>query len=257
MTTYDPPAVLGAITANAVPVVLIGGISIVAMFVFFVEAARMGARDRVYPMALWMTVLWWPHDGSYLLHLPDWWGRYDHWFMQLFWFAIVVTFLAECTYVVQTVRYGRDELSPGLSQTAHTARVLGALAAGVISWTLLKGAIDDPLYLLSFMATLLWGAPSGSALLGRRPDGRGQSVLEWIGFLVMAVFYSVASIGFFGGGFFHEWPYVSLCVASCLWAAAHLVQVWRSPAPMTSFRPGRAGTSGPAVAAAPGSAPTS
>lgn len=48
------------------------------MFVFFIEVGRMGRRDRVYPMALWMTVLWWPHDGSYLLHFDDWFSRWDH-----------------------------------------------------------------------------------------------------------------------------------------------------------------------------------
>ena len=33
-------------------------------------------------------------------------------------------------------------------------------------------------------------------MLGRRPDGRGQSLLEWIGYSVMAVFYSIVSIVF-------------------------------------------------------------
>jgi len=113
MNTYDPQQTLAAITDNAVPIVLIGGVSIVAMWVFFVEAARMSRRDKVAPMALWMTVLWWPHDGNYLLNFDDWFSRYDHWFMQLFWFAIIVTFVSESIYVVQTISYGRDELSPG------------------------------------------------------------------------------------------------------------------------------------------------
>lgn len=241
MGTYDPAATLAAITDNWVAVVAIGGLSIVAMFVYFIEAARMGARDKVYPMALWMTVLWWPHDGSYLLHFLDWFsGPADHWFMKLFWFAIVVTFLAESTFFVQTIRYARDELSPGLSQPLHTARVVGALAAGVVSWVLVKDAIADPLYLLTFMLTLLWGGPSGSALLGRRPDARGQSVLEWIGFTTMAVMYSITSIFFFGGGFFQQWPYVALCVLSSAWSAVHLRQVYRSPAPLASWTPRRA-----------------
>jgi hypothetical protein len=50
--TYDPQTTLQAISHNTVAVIGIGGISIVAMFVFFVEAARMGRRDQVYPMAL-------------------------------------------------------------------------------------------------------------------------------------------------------------------------------------------------------------
>jgi len=123
-------------------------------------------RDRVYPMALWMTALWWPHDGSYLLHFSDWFGgNHSHWFMQLFWFAIIVTFAAESVYAFQTIRYGRHELSPGRSQPWHAVRVFGAMSAGVISWALLKGALVDDLYLLSFMATLLWGGPSAGAML--------------------------------------------------------------------------------------------
>jgi hypothetical protein len=218
VNVYEPHHVLEAITDNAVAVVGIGGLSIVAMFVFFIEAGRMGRRDRVYPMALWMTALWWPHDGSYLLHFDDWFHGYHHWFMELFWFAIIVTFLAECVFFAQTIQYGRDELSPGRSQAEHTLRIVGAMAAGVVSWALLKGALDDRLYLLSFMGTLLWGGPSSSALLGRRPDGRGQSVLEWQAFSVMTVCYSICSIGFFGGGFFHSWQYVGICVAATIWS---------------------------------------
>jgi hypothetical protein len=58
VNTYDPRTTLDAISHNAVAVICIGGLSIVAMFVFFIEGARMGRRDRVYPMALWMTALW-------------------------------------------------------------------------------------------------------------------------------------------------------------------------------------------------------
>ena len=42
----------------------------------------MGRRDRVYPMALWMTALWWPHDGSKSPNSPRPWfdqaGIYSH-----------------------------------------------------------------------------------------------------------------------------------------------------------------------------------
>ena len=46
MNTYDPPTTLDAISHNAAVVIGIGGLSIIAMFVFFIEAARMGRRDR-------------------------------------------------------------------------------------------------------------------------------------------------------------------------------------------------------------------
>jgi len=252
VNTYDPQQVLDAISGNAVAVVLIGGLSILAMFVFFGEAARMGRRDHVYPMALWMTALWWPHDGSYLLHFDDWFNRYDHWFMQLFWLAIIVTFLAETVFFIQTVRYGREELSPGRSTREHGVRMVGALACGVISWSLVKGALQDDLYLLSFMATLLWGGPSSSALLGRRPEGRGQSVLEWAAFSVMTVCYSITSIGFFGGGFFHSWEYVGICIAATLWSFVLVRDVYASGSPMTSRGPRREPVRAVALAVAGG-----
>jgi hypothetical protein len=236
VNTYDPQIALDAISRNAFAVVVIGGLSIVAMFVFFVEGARMGRRDRVYPMALWMTALWWPHDGSYLLRFNHWFvGDHSHWFMQLFWFAIVVTFVAESLYAWQTVRYGRDELSPARSQREHTIRIVGAMVAAVVSWALVKGALKDDLYLLSFMATLLWGGPSASAMLGRRPDGRGQSLLEWIGYSVMAVCYSIVSIFFFGGGFLHSWQYVGICVAACTWSFVIIADAKHDGVPMTSW----------------------
>jgi hypothetical protein len=110
------------------------------------------------------------------------------------------------------------------------------MAAGVISWALVKGALDDGLYLLSFMATLLWGGPSGNAMLGRRRDGRGQSLLEWIGYSVMAVCYSIVSIFFFGGGFFHSWPYIGICVAACVWSFVIIADARRAGVPLTSWR---------------------
>jgi hypothetical protein len=244
MAGYDPQATLAAITDNAPAIVLIGGVSIVAMWVFFIEAARMSARDRVPPMALWMTVLWWPHDGNYLLSYGDWFTTYDHWFMQLFWFAIIVTFVSESVYVAQTIRYGRDELSPGQTQRAHTVRMLCALAAGVVSWSLLKGALDDPLFLLSFMGTLLWGLPSASALLARRRGPTGMSVLEYQAFSVMTICYSVASIGFFGDPFFRSAPYVGICLVACIWSLVVVHQLKAAGAASSSWSTNRRAPAG-------------
>lgn len=52
----------------------------------------------------------------------------------------------------------------------------------------------------------------------------------------MAVCYSVTSIVFFGGGFFHSWPYVGVCAVSCVWSFVVIVGVRRSGAPFASWR---------------------
>jgi len=110
------------------------------------------------------------------------------------------------------------------------------MAAGVVSWALVKGALADDLYLLSFMATLLWGGPSANAMLGRRPGERGQSLLEWIAYSLMAVLYSAASILFSGGGFFHSWQHVGICIASCAWSFVIIDDAKRGRVPLTSWQ---------------------
>jgi len=47
----------------------------------------------------------------------------------------------------------------------------------------------------------------------------------------MAVCYSIVSIGYFGGGFFHSWPYVGICVAACVWSFIVIADARRAGAP--------------------------
>ena len=238
MNTYDPHTTLDAISHNAVAVIGIGGLSIIAMFVFFIEAARMGRRDRVYPMALWMTALWWPHDGSYLLHFSDWFGGpYDHWFMQLFWFAIVVTFLAECIYAWQTIQYGRNELSPGRSQrracpsdTWRDGRRRDQLGFGQ------RRARRRPLPAL-LHSDVVVGRPGGQRDARAAPRRTGP-VLARMDRLQRhgSLLFDRVDL-FFGGGFFHSWPYIGICMAACVWSFVIIADTMRAGVPLTSWRP--------------------
>jgi hypothetical protein len=49
----------------------------------------------------------------------------------------------------------------------------------------------------------------------------------------MAVLYSVTSIFFFGGGFFHSWQYVGVCVASCVWSLVVIADAKRAGVPFS------------------------
>jgi hypothetical protein len=48
--------------------------------------------------------------------------------------------------------------------------------------------------------------------------------------------YSIVSIFFFGGGFFHSWQYVGICIAACAWSFVIVADVKRTGAPLTSWR---------------------
>ena len=47
------------------------------------------------------------------------------------------------------------------------------------------------------------------------------------------------SIVFFGGGFFHSWQYVGVCVAACTWSFIIIADAKRAGVPMTSWQPRR------------------
>ena len=61
---------------------------------------------------MFCTAFWFAHDTSYVVRFNEWFGTYDHWFLKLFRFALVVTYLTEIVYIGQTIRYGGREL-PG------------------------------------------------------------------------------------------------------------------------------------------------
>jgi hypothetical protein len=149
---YDPHAILARISEHPWPIVLLCGLALAFNFAWYIEEIRVARRDRCYTMPPAVTLVYLAHDGSYLLLLSKWWGEYQHWFTQLFWVALSVTFAGEVVIFAQTLRYGRAELAPGLSQRTYVTLMLAALAATAGAWAGVKNALGDQLYLLSFMA---------------------------------------------------------------------------------------------------------
>jgi len=131
---YDATAVLAEVSRNAGLIVALGAIALLCNWYYFFECARLARRDRCMPMALWATTVFIGHDGSYLLMFRTWFHVYDHWFPKLFWVGLIVTFSFEVTFFVQTIRYGRAEIAPRLSQPQWIAYCAGALVTGVVFW---------------------------------------------------------------------------------------------------------------------------
>lgn len=255
--SYDPDVVLANVSDHAVLALVLGGLALVSNFVFFTETARLAARHRRAPLALLGVAVFLPHDLNYVLNAGDWFGRYSHWFCQLFWVALIATSAFEVLFLVQIVRFGRAELAPGLSQAQFTAVCLAAVVLGAGAWGLVKSAIDDPLYLISFLVTATLCVPAGASVLLRRPDRGGQSRRQWLAFCGIPAGYLPLSLVVFGDAF-DDVLWIFLSVATLLggfmlvWAvrprAARADRGHRSPrgdAP-TSPRRSRATAAGPA-----------
>ncbi|MFJ9390497.1 hypothetical protein ACIRON_16855 [Nocardioides sp. NPDC101246] len=186
---YDVDAVFAAVDDRTVLFLALGALALACNWYYFFECQRLARRDRCAPMALWATTAFMGHDGSYLLNYDDWFNRYDHWFPQLFWVGLIVTFTFECIFFVQTVRYGREENAPGMSQPQWVAYCLGALVTGVVFWSVVRTYLDDPLYLMTFLVTFGMCAPATLGLMVRRGDRRGVGAGQLWAYLGIGVFY--------------------------------------------------------------------
>lgn len=212
---YDPYAVLAAIDAHKVGVLTICAITLIGTYTWFIQAIRLGARDKTYVFPLFCTIFWFAHDTSFVARFDQWFNTYDHWFLKLFWFALVITATMEVIYLRQTLRYGRDELTPWLSQRAYALLLAGAVISGLIIWWSVKATLDDSLYVIAFALTIAVYPPFAIALTLSRRSIRGQSVVMWLGFCGLDFgWFSVSTVYF--GPAFHSWQWLTLAAFSCV-----------------------------------------
>jgi hypothetical protein len=213
---YDGHHVLHLVDRHAFPIVALCGIALLFNYAWYAELIRVAYRDKCYTMAPATTLVYLGHDGSYLIFVHKWWGQYHHWFTQLFWFALVLTFSGESVIFVQTLRYGRHELAPRLSQRRFVSLMLVAAVLTAGAWAAVKLTLGDDLYLVTFMALIFWAAPFGTAMLLRRPAGLGVSTWMWFAFTMIGVLYGAATILYFGAPF-RTGAWIALFVGTCAW----------------------------------------
>jgi len=224
---YDPHEVLRLVDDNVVLVLLFGGLSFGSLFIYFGETMRLGFAHHVAPMTLIATTTFVAHDGNFVLNFDDWFNGFDHWLLQGFWAALVITTCIEFVFLWLIVRYGRAEIAPGLSQRQFAIACGLALVGAVALWAVFKSSIDDPLYLTSFMLTISWCLPSSTTLYLRRGVRRGISTRQLGAYWFMALGYVLLTIVVFE---FREFWWIALCAVTLAWGAGLWWLVARAPA---------------------------
>ena len=236
LASYDPNGVLRAIDQHTVAVCALLTICLGATFTYLVSAFRTASRHRAYPAPLAAVGFFAIHDASFVLHWNDWFGGpYTHWWTQLWAIALIFTAGIEFALCFMVFRYGREELMPKLTQPAFGLAVVGALVGIGIMWWVLKGILDDPLYLVAFAITAWMPPVFSTVLLCGRGSMRGQTMLmNWA---------LVANpIGMFGAWmfldpYFRQPPFVALGVAAIGWGLFNVAVMRRYPAYRPEQRP--------------------
>lgn len=211
--TYEPLAIFDSVDRNVVAFVAIGSAAMVFNYMYFAGAAIAARRDRVFTFPLLCSTIWFAHDLSFVLSYNEWFKVYDHWYVKLFWVALIPTTLAELGFIYQTWLYGKSEVLPDASSSLHLGYVALAVIAGAVAWWSLKQFLDDPIYAYTFGATGNMAPALVMARILKRGDARGQSVLTWSSYTAMQVCWFSCPILFFGPAFREPW-YLAMAFTS-------------------------------------------
>jgi len=232
---YDPSAALAAIDVDT-PFIM-GCLIVAALFafVYFVIATRLAIRQQVYVVPFAGAALFFWHDLTYVFMYDRWFNHYHHWWLELWWYALLGTVLFEMFMIYQIIRYGHQELWPELSKRAFTVLILlGTLGVGAL-WGVVKASLNDQLYFLTFAITAVWSVPFHTALMVKRRSRAGQSVAMQLSAIVMI---SAESLAFSRiDAFFRSPVYLGFVAAFVVWPLANIYLMRKLPEAATRMTP--------------------
>lgn len=198
---YDSAILLASIDANYWPVLFGFGIAMVFQCWWLGNAVVTAKRDRAYSIPVFCTAYWFAHDLSVVLRFEKWFVEYNHWYLKLFWFGLLLALLLEVVFLSQIIKYGRQELMPNTSARRFSFIIFLTVFAGVAIHEFFKLYFGDPLYQLDPTLTMLVYPVFSAALLVRRGSTRGQSVTMWASFAAMTLVFHITTYLFFGQQF--------------------------------------------------------
>lgn len=218
---YSAQAALTAIDAAKLPILACLLLTVGFAFIYFFIALRVAAREKVYVVPFVGAALFFWHDLTFVLMYDKWFHGYDHWWVKMWWFALVGTVALELVMIYHVYKYGREELWPSLSKPAFAVLlVLGTLAIGAM-WWLIKLSMNDELFFITFAITAVFSVPLHTGLMCLRKSRAGQSVAMQLSTIVMLLSltaaFSQVSL------FFHSPSFLVFVAAFTLWP---LVNVW-------------------------------
>ena len=225
---YEPDAVLASIDQNMWKVLALCGFAMVCNYTWFIAAVVKGFREQVVPVPIFCILFWLAGDSSMVYRFDTWFNVYDHWYVKLFWLALVFTVMTELVFAYMLLRFGRKEFAPSLTQRQFTLLVVTGIAAAFITWESVKALIGDPLYIDYFHLANLAGPLFAAAQLVRRGHRGGTSPLIWGFYTLMAGSWFVACALWYGASF-ADWTHLSIYLVCTLSAAAMTVAVSRMP----------------------------
>jgi hypothetical protein len=222
---YDAQLALQAIDQNTVPIMACLLVTVGFAFLYFFIAFAMAIKQEVYVVPFIGSAVFLWHDFTFVLMFDQWFNVYDHWWVKMWWFALAGTVVLEIVMLYQVYRYGHKELWPNLSRRAFGALiVLGTLGIGAM-WALVKTALGDDLFFITFAITASFSVPFHTAIMQRRQSAAGQSVVMELSTIVML--WSLTAAFAQIDPFFRSPVYLGFVAVFTLWPLANVWLILR------------------------------
>ncbi|TAM64502.1 hypothetical protein [Mycobacterium sp.] len=225
---YDGRQVLTAIDNHLVWVLVLCALAMVFNYTWFFAAYVIARREKRYSIPIFCTLFWFAGDGSFVARYNTWFHTYHHWYVELFWGALLLTVTFEVAYIVQAIQYGRKELLPSSTPRQFALLIVSGAAAAVIIWNFLNYSMDDPIAIAYFSVANTALPLMYIGILMRRRSRAGTAPIVWWGYLGMINCWFLAITLFFGPQFRSPW-YLGLWAVCALGGIGVLVTVSRLP----------------------------
>lgn len=212
--------------------------NIVFAFIYFTIGVVMAIKHKIYVLPFIPTALFFWHDLTFVLQYKVWFEVYAHWWFQLTCMALVVTVAFEAFLLHQFYRYGHRELFPDMAKSTFGLLIsLGTLGIGAI-WYLIKGNLNDDLWLVTFALTAVFSIPFHTGIMLRRRSRAGQSIVMELSVMVIftavsAAFWKIAPELVLSPG------YIAFYVVFMIWPLVNIYLMQQLPkeAPFPQLQP--------------------
>jgi hypothetical protein len=225
---YDGHETLASIDNNAASILALCALAMVCNYTWFFASYVIARREKVYSIPIFCTLFWFAGDGTFVAHYDTWFNTYHHWYVELFWGALLFTVLFEVLFIVQAIQYGRKELLPSASPRQFGALIIAGAVAAVVVWNFLNDSMGDPIAVAYFSVANAALPLMYVGILMRRRTSAGTAPLVWWGYLGMITCWFLAIALFFGPEFRSFW-YLALWAVCTIAGAGMLVAVKRLP----------------------------
>lgn len=225
---YDGHQTLTAIDDHRVWILALCSLAMVCNYLWFFAAYIIARREQVYSVPIFATLFWFAGDGSFVARYDTWFNGYHHWYVELFWGALLFTVMFEVAYIVQAIQFGRKELLPSSTPRQFAALILAGATAAVVLWNFLDHSMGDPLGIAYFCIANAALPVLYVGILMRRRSSAGTAPVVWWGYLGMITFWFAAIALFFGPEFRSFW-YLAVWGVCTVGGVGVLVAVKRLP----------------------------